>query len=83
MKLAVWGDLVATQTSVPARLRQRVLDHGGERWRSFFNPHDWIPQPRARARLKNALPCATVSAAREQAGCELRAVGQITPSSRG
>ncbi len=55
MELAVWGDLKAVEAGALARLRRRTLDLG-ERWRSFFNPRDWIPQPRER--LKNALASA-------------------------
>lgn len=52
MDLVVWGDLQTAQAGSLTRLRKRALDLG-ERWRSFFNPRDWIPQPRER--LKNAL----------------------------
>lgn len=52
MDLVVWGELQAAHAGSLARLRKRSLDLG-ERWRSFFNSRDWIPQPRER--LKNAL----------------------------
>lgn len=73
MEIAVWGELHSAQAGVLTRVRRRVLDLG-ERWRSLFNPRDWIPQPRER--LKNALGSALAVrdslALLEQAALDIR-----------